>query len=354
MTQHTTPTLEDRIRAMPKVELHVHLEGAISPRTFLRLCERHGIRPPAPTEEALSDLFRFRDFSHFVTIYLAIQDSIRTAEDFEMVVYEFAADRAAQNILYTEVTVTPYTHIWQGKGMTPEDIIEGLEAGRRRAREDFGVEMRWVMDIPRNLPEPAATWTADWAIAWQDRGVVALGLGGNEVGAPPELFAPAFARAREAGLHSAPHAGETCGPESVWGALHALGAERIGHGVRAVEDPVLLAYLRERQIPLEVNPTSNVCLNIYPSLEQHPLPHLLRMGLYITINSDDPPLFNTTLTEEYLNVANTFHLGWEDIKTLVRNAAQAAFLPAEEKAALVQRLEAGLRALDPQEEEASP
>ena len=231
---NNAPVPVDRIRRMPKVELHVHLEGSVSPRTFLRLCERHGIEPPAETEEALADLFRFRDFSHFVPVYLAIQDSIRTAEDFALVVEEFAADRAAQNILYSEVTVTPYTHIWQNKGTQPEEIIEGLEEGRARAREQYGVELRWVVDIPRNLPEPAATWTTDWAIAWQDRGVVALGLGGNEATAPPEPFASAFARARAAGLHSAPHAGETAGPASVWGALHALGAERIGHGVRSI------------------------------------------------------------------------------------------------------------------------
>ncbi len=340
------PVLTDRIRRMPKVELHVHLEGSVSPRTFLRLCERHGIEPPAESEEALTDLFRFRDFSHFVPVYLAIQDSIRTAEDFALVVEEFAADRAAQNILYSEVTVTPYTHIWQDKGTQPEEIIEGLEEGRARAREHYGVELRWVVDIPRNLPEPAATWTADWAIAWQDRGVVALGLGGNETTAPPEPFASAFARARAAGLHSAPHAGETAGPASVWGALHALGAERIGHGVRSIEDPLLLTYLHDHQIPLELNPTSNVCLGIYPSLEQHPFPHLWRMGLYLTINSDDPPLFNTTLTDEYRRVAETFGLTWEDIKRLVLNAARATFLPEDEKADLIRRVEEGLRAVE--------
>lgn len=341
-----TVALLDRIRRMPKVELHVHLEGSVSPRTFLRLCERHGIEPPAQTEEALARLFHFKDFSAFVPMYLAIQNSIRTAEDFALVVEELAADRAAQHILYSEVTVTPYIHIWQNKGTRPEDIIEGLEEGRRRARERFGVELRWILDIPRNLPEPAATWTTDWAIAWRERGVVALGLGGNEATAPPEPFATAFARARAAGLHSVPHAGETGGPASVWGALHALAAERIGHGVRAVEDPLLLAYLRERQIPLEVNPTSNVRLGVYPSLEQHPFPHLWRMGLYLTVNSDDPPLFETTLTDEYVRVAETFGLGWEDIKRLVLNAARAAFLPADEKADLVRRVEAGLRAVE--------
>ncbi len=331
-------SLAERIRAMPKVELHIHLEGSVTPKTFLHLCQRHDITPPAETEEDLVELFQFRDFDHFIPLYLAIQNSIRTAEDFALVVYELGADRFAQNILYSEVTVTPYTHVWQDKGTTPDDIIQGLEEGRRRVREAFGVELRWILDIPRNLPEPAATWTTDWAIAWQDRGVVALGLGGAEDRMPPHRFAPMFERARAAGLHSAPHAGETAGPESVWGALHALGAERIGHGVRAVEDPLLLAYLREHHITLEVNPTSNVALGIYPNLEQHPLPHLLRMGVPVTVNSDDPPLFNTTLTDELIRVAETFHLTWEEIQHMMRTAVEAAFLEEDEKHALLRKM----------------
>ncbi len=345
--------LYERIRRMPKVELHVHLEGSVTPRTFLRLCERNGLRPPAEDEESLQNLFRFRDFRHFVEVYLAISDAMRTPEDFALVVYELGRDRAAQNILYSEVTVTPYTHVWQDKGLAPEAIIEGLEEGRRRVQDEFGVELRWILDIPRNLPEPAATWTTDWAIAWQDRGVVALGLGGSEPPAPPERFGFVFERARKAGLHSVPHAGETAGPASVWGAIHALKAERIGHGVRSIEDPLLLAYLKEHQIPLEVNLTSNVRLGVYPSLAHHPFPHLWRMGLYLTLNSDDPPLFGTTLTEEYLRAVETFGLAWEDVRRLVLNAARAAFLPPEEKTDLVTRITRALDAMEASAEHVS-
>ncbi len=340
-------TLKDRIHRMPKVELHIHLEGSVSPGTYLRLCERNGLRPALDVSEEMEHypLPQPQNFEHFVHIYLAIQHAMRTAEDFALVVYELGRDRAAQNIVYSEVTVTPYTHIWQNKGLHPEAIIEGLEEGRRRVREDFGVELRWILDIPRNLPEPAATWTTDWAIAWQDRGVVALGLGGNEAKAPPEHFATAFARARAAGLHSAPHAGETGGAPSVWGALHALAAERIGHGVRSIEDPLLLVYLKTHQIPLEINLTSNVKLGIYPSLDHHPFPHLWRMGLRLTLNSDDPPLFHTTLTREYVKAVQHYGLTWSDICLLVRNAAQATFLPPTEKDALVRRVDQELAAL---------
>ncbi len=339
--------LEERIHRMPKVELHIHLEGAVSPETYMRLCERNRLTPAFPLDPAQPTypLPRPGDFQHFVRLYLAIQDAIRTADDFALVVYELARDRAAQRVVYSEVTVTPYTHIWQDKGLSPEAIIEGLEEGRRRAREDFGVELRWILDIPRALPEPAATWTADWAIAWQERGVVALGLGGSEARGPAERFAAAFTRARAAGLHSVPHAGETGGPASIWAALHALGAERIGHGVRAIEDPLLLTYLKARQIPLEVNLTSNIALGLYPTLDHHPFPHLWRMGLYLTLNSDDPPLFRTTLTEEYVKAVRHFGLTWNDVCTLVLNAAQATFLPPAEKQRLVQTIQQELAAL---------
>ena len=175
------------------------------------------------------------------------------------------------------------------------------------------------------------------ALAWQDRGVVALGLGGHEVGAPPEPFAPAFAAARAGGLHSVPHAGETVGPESVWGAVRALGAARIGHGVRAIEDPALVEHLIAQQIPLEVNPTSNLCLGVYPTYAAHPLRRLWEAGVYITVNSDDPPLFNTTLNQEYGVLIDHFGFDAADLEQISLNALRASFLPPARKAALEAR-----------------
>lgn len=333
-------TLTDFIRQMPKVELHIHLEGAIEPETLLRLAERNGVRLPADSVEGLRRWYQFVDFDHFVQVYMTIQGCLQTAEDFSLIAYELGADMARQNIRYREATVTPYSHLWQDKGLVAEDIIEGLEDGRRRARRDFGVEIRWVLDIHRNLPEPAGQVTTDLAIAWMDRGVVALGLGGNEATAPAVGFKRFFERARATGLHSVPHAGELAGPASVWSALRDLGAERIGHGVRAIEDPELLAHLKARRIPLEISPTSNLCLKLYRNLDQHPLIHLLRMGLEVTINSDDPPLFNTTLTKEYEKLAATFGLDGEEIERLVMNAVRAAFISAGEKQRLEQAFEA--------------
>lgn len=334
---HLPDNLQTFITDMPKAELHVHLEGAIRPETVLKLAERHDKIDALPGDDAetLRNWFTFTDFAHFIDVYLTIQDLIRSAEDFALIAYECGRDMAAQNIRYRECTVTPYTHITlQPKGLTIDDLLDGLENGRRSAQDDFGVEMRWVFDCHRNLsfpqddpsrydPAPAEK-TLAFARRGIDRGVVGFGLGGDEVGAPPEPFAHAFHQAKETGLLSVPHAGETAGPQSVWGAVVALKADRIGHGVRAIEDPELLALLKERQIPLEINPTSNICLHVYRRAAEHPFPHLDRMGLLVTVNSDDPPLFNTSLTQEYALLAREFGYDAANLARIARNAFAAA------------------------------
>lgn len=317
-------SIQTFIQQMPKAELHVHLEGAIAPATLLTLAARHGKALPADTVEGLQAWYQFTTFRHFIAIYLTTQDCIRTADDFAFVVHAFAADRARQNIRYTEATVTPYTHIWQDKGLQPNEIIEGLEEGRRQARRDFGVELRWIFDIPRNLPEPAGNWTADYAIQHMNHGVVGFGLGGDEARAAPELWIEPFQRAVAAGLYSVPHAGEVAGPASVWGAIKALGARRIGHGVRSIEDPALVTYLVDTQIPLEVNPTSNLCLNVYPNFAAHPLRTLWDAGVYVTVNSDDPPMFNTSLTQELQVLHEHFGFSVAELEAIALRAVHAA------------------------------
>ncbi len=265
-------------------------------------------------------------------------------------VYECGADMAAQNILYREVTFTPYTHTdYQGKGLTIEGILAGLEEGRQRAKAEFGVEIRWIFDIPRNLafpqqegrqydPRPAER-TLEFALAGRSIGVVGLGLGGSEVNAPPEPFAHAFREAKAAGLLSLPHAGEVEGPRSVWGAIETLQADRIGHGVRSIEDPHLLVVLKERQIPLEFNPVSNVCLHVYRRAAEHPFPHLDRAGLLLTVNSDDPPLFNTTLSNEYRVLVEEFGYNRAGLQRIARNAFQVCGAEPELKQRLLNRFD---------------
>lgn len=326
-------SLETYIKAMPKVELHVHLEGAIKPATLLELARRHAVDLPATSVEGLRAWYTFTNFAHFVEIYLKISACLRTPDDIELVAREFLAGQAAQNVRHTELTYTAYTHYYY-KGLSFRDQLAALNRARRWAEAEYGITAGIVIDIARGVYAERGLLVADWAIEGMGDGVVALGLGGPEAGNPPEDYTEAFARAHAAGLPSVPHAGETAGPESIWGALQALHAVRIGHGVRCLEDPALVAELRERQIPLEVCPTSNVCLDVVPSLEQHPLPRLLAEGLYVTLNSDDPPMFNTTLTDEYLALPRAFGMGVDEIEALALQAVRASLLPEATRARL--------------------
>jgi adenosine deaminase len=346
--------------AMPKVELHVHLEGAIQPETLLELARRHHRMEQLPGRniEALRRWFHFTDFPHFIEIYTTISDLLRTPDDFAFVITKFGAELARQNVRYAEVTFTPYTHTHLlDKGLTIEDIFDGLDRGRTSVQNQYGVEIAWIFDVARNDsfrkspsgrydPAPADI-TLDYALAGRKHGVIGFGLGGNETGAPPGPFAHAFERAVASGLISVPHAGEIQGPASVWGALHSLGAQRIGHGIRAIEDPLLLAYLRQHQIPLEVNITSNLCLHVYNRLGHHPFPHLDRMGIMVTINSDDPPLFNTDVTHEYTILINEFGYSLADVMRVARNAYVAAAMPEPMRVRLLAEFDAWATAHTP-------
>lgn len=319
------------IQHMPKVELHVHLEGATQPETLLRLAQRNGIVLPVDTVEGVRQWYTFTDFPHFVEIYYTICECMRTPDDIELLAREFLVVQAAQHIRYSEITYTPSTHFRQ-KGLAFEDQLAALNRARDWAEVELGVSMGVIIDIDRGGPPEGAALTTDWAIRHWGDGVVALGMGGYEPGNPPEKFARELARAHAAGVPCVLHAGETGGPDSIWSALNTGRSKRIGHGVRCLEDPALVAHLREYQVPLEVCPTSNVCLGVFDSFEHHALPRLLDEGLYITLNTDDPPMFNTNLTQEYLKAADVFGLDVGAIEQLVMNAVRASFLPHSTKA----------------------
>jgi aminodeoxyfutalosine deaminase len=324
--------LHEFARRMPKVELHVHLEGSIRPATLLQLAERNGIELPVQGIDGVRDFYRFRDFAHFIEVYVTITRCLKTPDDYRLIAYEFGADCARQNIRYAEVTFSIYTNV-RFSGLTWQAITDGLNAGRTQARAEFGVEWSWVFDIVRDVPETQND-VVEIALSAQDGGVVALGLGGSEKGFPPDLFVQSFEQARQGGLRSVPHAGEIAGPESVWSALRLLQADRIGHGVRCVEDPSLVNYLRERQIPLEICPTSNVCLGVYPGYEAHPLRQLWNEGLLITVNSDDPPMFETDLNHEYEVLVDHFGFTADELEQVGLNALRASFLPQARKTLL--------------------
>lgn len=326
--------LKQYVQAVPKAELHVHLEGSIRPETLLHLAARNKVDLPVTTVEQARHWFTFRDLPHFTQTFALVARCLRTADDYELLTYELGVQMRAQQIRYAEVTVT--VSIPHFAFAIPFDtLFRGLQQGRSHALADFGVQMRWVFDIVRAVRDgklwERAEYTTKVALECREEGVVALGLGGREADGPPEMFASWFERARSEGLHSVPHAGEVVGPQSIWGALQQLGAERIGHGVRAIEDARLVAYLAEQQVPLEVCPWSNLCLGVYPSLLAHPLARLYAAGVPLSVNSDDPALFTTTLTDNLLTLADPFALSLEAIDELVLNGVRQSFLEAEQK-----------------------
>lgn len=317
---------------MPKVELHVHLEGSIRPATLLHIARRNGVHLPAQDLAGLQDFYRFRNFDHFVEVYLAISDCLCTRDDYRLIAYEFGSDCARQSIRYAEMIITIANNIYVS-GLPWQEILDGLNEGRAQARAEFGVDWGWVLDISRDNPTTQAK-VLEIALAAREQGVVALGLSGTEGCFPPEPFQATFARAREAGLGCTPHAGELAGPQSVWVALRLLHADRLGHGVRSVEDPALVEHLRQHQVPLEVCPTSNVRLGVYADYGAHPLRRLWDAGLYITVSSDDPPLFDTDLNREYAVLIDHFGFQAGELEQISLNGLRASFLPPGRKDAL--------------------
>src|SRR3954451_2845970 len=335
----TVPDLNAFIAGLPKAELHVHHVGSASPRIVAELAGRHAGSTPVPADPALlAEYFVFSDFAHFIQVYLSVVDLIRDAEDVWTLTFEVARELAGQQVRYAELTLTPYSSIV--RGIPAPAYCEAVEDARRRARAEFGIELRWCFDIPGEAGLPAADLTLEVATRFRPEGLVSFGLGGPELGVPREQFAPHFAAARAAGLHSVPHAGESTGPETVWDAITHLGAERIGHGIAAVRDPRLLDHLRDAAIPLEVCPTSNVRTRSVPSLAEHPLPALVAAGVPVTINSDDPPMFATTLNREYEIAAELIGLDNAGAAELARAGVRASFLDAPGQRKLLDEIDA--------------
>ena len=280
----------------PKIELHVHLEATVSPARLLEIARRNDVRLPANTEAGLARFCRFKGFDHFIRVWIKTTKALRHERDFHQIVMDYAADLAAQGCSYAEALFSPSEPMVRG---TPwQESFEGYCGGADEAREVHGVDIRFTPDITRDFPAEIAEQLVGWAVRFRERGVVGLSLGGSEHRYPPELFARPFALAREGGLKAAPHAGEVAGPASVRGALDALHADRLRHGVRAVDDPALLAEIAARGIVCDVTPTSNVLLGVAPSLAEHPLPRLLAAGVKCSISSDDPVLMGTTLSRD--------------------------------------------------------
>jgi aminodeoxyfutalosine deaminase len=328
ITDQSTVLLNDStsrwIAGLPKVELHVHLEGSMSPSTVGLLAQRHGVDTGEVWPTGLPKRFSFDDFPDFARQFQFGLKLIRTGQDLETIVVALAAHFSNNNVRYAEVTTTAFTHL--SSGLAPEDYGQGLNNGRKRAKQEYGVELAWVIDIPRDLEWGDSTVTTDFlASTHAPDGLIGIGLGGYEVGFPPEPYETAFAKGRALGLRSLPHAGETEGPGSIIGALNSLSAVRIGHGVRCLEDAELVARLRDTGVPLEVCPTSNVLLKVCESIKQHPIRRLIDAGLRVTINTDDPGMFATDINTELELIHQNHQVSLDDLRTFQLTAVDVSF-----------------------------
>ncbi|NYG56549.1 adenosine deaminase [Nocardioides perillae] len=325
--------LTDFVAGLPKAELHVHHVGSASPEVVAELAARHPGGPVPSDLEQLREFMTFRDFAHFIEVYLAVVDLVRTPEDVEVLTYEVAREMAlGQRVRYAELTCTPYTSVV--RGMAIGDYTAALERAREAAERDFGLVLRWVYDVPGESGVPAADATLEFALQHRPEALVGFGLGGPEIGVPRPQFRRHFEAARAAGLRSVPHAGETTGPETVWSALDDLGAERIGHGTSAAQDPALLRRLADEGVVLEVCPTSNVATRAVASLAEHPLPRFVEAGVPVAIASDDPPMFGTTLNREHEVAADLLGLDEAGVARLALASVDASFADDELKRAL--------------------
>ncbi len=331
--------LRDWLRALPKAELHLHIEGTLEPEMMFELAARNGVRLPYADVQAVRDAYRFDDLQSFLDLYYAGAGVLRTERDFHDLAAAYLARAHADGVVHAEIMFDPQTHTT--RGVPIETVFAGLASALREARDTLGLTSVLLLSFLRHLPEEDALRTLeqalplrrDYADLW-----IGVGLDSAERGNPPEKFARVYARCAELGLRRVAHAGEEGPPEYVRGALEALGAERIDHGVRSDEDPALLAELIRRRIPLTVCPLSNLKLRVVDDLRRHNLARLLRAGAMVTVNSDDPAYFGGYLLDNYAASAAALDLDRDELATLAGNSLQASFLPHAHKARLLDRL----------------
>jgi aminodeoxyfutalosine deaminase len=333
-------TLEAFVLALPKVELHVHLVGSASVETVLSLARRHPEVGVPTTEEGLRAFYEFRDFPHFLDVYRLVSGLMREPEDIAELIGGIARNLAAQHVRYVELQVSLYP-FW-AMGLPEGAVTEALDAAARDALAVHGVRIAYIFDFRGHQGGTDAARTLDHALTAPPEALIGFGIGGLEAGRTPHTDAirSAFSAAAAYGLRCVPHAGETTGPEAVWEAIEFLHAERIGHGIGSLDDPSLLWYLADRQLPVDVSPTSNVCTRCVPSIAEHPLRAMVDAGLLVTLNSDDPPMFGTSLSNEYLVTGRDLGFSPAELAGLAANGVRASFLDPAAKEALLAEIAA--------------
>jgi adenosine deaminase len=322
---------EELIRALPKAEQHIHIVGSTRPETLLWLAEESDLDTPYKTLGDVERFFRYRDFDHFISIYSTVVDLVKDERQFERITYEMLEGDARCNVQYVEASFSAPDHV--RRGLDYDLMLDAINRGIHRARQDFGIDSNLRIDLVRNYGPDHGMEVLNW-IEDNDDNIVSVDIGGTESGFPPEPYEPVYKRARDMGLHLTAHAGEVAGPESVWGAVRTLGVERIGHGVTARQDPRLMRLLSEKDITIEACPVSNVMTGAVPSISEHPIREFLEQGIRVTVNSDDPSMFGTDMDNEYLQLHRELGFTVPELFQLSLNAVDSSFLPEEDRNSL--------------------
>jgi adenosine deaminase len=320
--------LERRFAAMPKAEIHVHLEGATAPDASYAIAKRNHVDLPVASLDEWRRYFEFRDFPHFIDVYRKTTDTIRTTDDLALMIAQFYVDQARQNIRYTECFMSMSLHL---RRLKPGEILDALAQGIERGRTVSEAQIRFIADIAREDVELQGD-VLDLALHGRKRGlIIGLGLGGLEREFPPHLFIETYKKAAAAGLHVVAHAGEAAGVESIRGAVEELNVARIGHGIRIVDSPEYAAVCRAKDIAFEVCPVSNYAIGSTPIDKPHPIRQMVDLGLRVTVNTDDPAMFSTNLAAQYQLLADQ-GFSWDELWKLNTATLDATFLSDAEKA----------------------
>ena len=325
------------LRGLPKAELHLHLEGSITPETLVALSRRND---PSPLTLASAEhVYRYADFPSFLMAFKAVTERLHTPADYETITYNMLRDLALQGVRHAEAYISLGILYHFGR-LDVDEVMAAIERGRTRGERDFKVSLLWIIDAVRHfgVAECARVFQKAAALQHQYPSVVGIGIGGDEARGPAHEFRELYAEAKAAGLHLTCHAGESTGPQSIWAALN-IGAERIGHALTAQQDPDLIEVLAQRQVPLELNITSNLRTGCCKALLEHPVKLYFEEGLMVTLNSDDPPFFGTTLLDEYLLAHTEFEFPLDQLRELAANSVEASFLAPERKLALLGEIE---------------
>ena len=328
--------LPDLLRAMPKAELHIHIEGSLEPELIFALARRNQVAIPYASVEALRQAYAFTNLQSFLDIYYAGASVLLVEQDFHDMAMAYLERAAADNVVHAELFFDPQTHT--ARGVDIGVVIQGLHRACQDARARWGIDASLILCFLRHLSEEDAVHTLEQALPYRDL-FIGVGLDSSELGHPPEKFAQVFARCRALGLHVVAHAGEEGPPAYIWSALDVLQAERIDHGVQAVHDSALVQRLAAERVPLTVCPLSNLKLCVFPDLAQHNLPQLLEAGLVATINSDDPAYFGGYMNENFLQTFAATGMGAEQAYTLARNSFEASFTTPELQQVWVEQLD---------------